>query len=266
MAISEWLDRREMTGFPTFSFEEVRKAFPTLSAQVISNELYRQNKLRRIQTVHKGFYTVVPMQYRDRGVVPPYNYIDQLMRHLRKPYYIALLSAGVLHGAAHQRPMKMAIMTTLPRLSAVNNKELYWCYRTELPKDLLCSTNSDTSIIQYSCAELTATDLVQYSQHIGGLSAAATVIEELSETLDFTKNGRRILQVSTLTTLQRLGYILEEITQNTTQAEILYSILSESGRQMKWSLLTSEGSDSNCTRNEKWKIIVNKPIEPDDIW
>ena len=52
MTLSEWIDKREMTGFPTFSYNEVRKAFPALSAQVVSNELYRLGKQKRIQSVN----------------------------------------------------------------------------------------------------------------------------------------------------------------------------------------------------------------------
>ena len=35
--------------------------------------------------------------------------------------------------------------------------------------------------------ELTAVDMVAYQEHIGGLTRAATVLEELSLKLDFTK-------------------------------------------------------------------------------
>lgn len=38
-----------------------------------------------------------------------------------------------------------------------------------------------------SCPELTAVDMVAYQEHIGGLTRAATVLEELSPKLDFTK-------------------------------------------------------------------------------
>jgi predicted transcriptional regulator of viral defense system len=106
MTISGWIENREMTGFPTFSYQEVSNAFPTLSSNVVSNKLCLLGKQKRIQTVHKQFYTVVPIQFKDRGIVPPYNYVDQLMTYLRRPYYISLLSAGVLHGAAHQRPQR----------------------------------------------------------------------------------------------------------------------------------------------------------------
>ncbi len=268
MSISDWINKREMTGFPTFSFTEVKEAFPALSDQIISNHLYYLSKSKRIQTVHKGFYTAVSLQYRDRGVVPPYNYIDQLMTYLGKPYYISLLSAGVLHGAAHQRPQQLTISTSLPRISFTKNAnaQLNWCYRKDVSQTLLNQTNSDTGTLWYSCPELTAVDLVQFNQIIGGLSVAATVLEELSERTNFTMHGEELINATTIPTLQRLGYIFDCILNNTVQADAMANLLKSSGKQVKYVPLSINHPISNSVRDTKWKIIINQDIEPDDIW
>lgn len=268
MTLSEWIDKREMTGFPTFSYNEVREAFPALSAQVVSNELYRLGKQKRIQSVHKGFYTAVSLQFRDRGVVPPYNYIDQLMTHLNRPYYISLLSAGVLNGAAHQRPQRLSVTTVLPRIpvSTNSNKQLFWSYRNEIPEKLLCQTHSDTGILLYSNPELTAIDLVQYSQQIGGLSAAATVIAELTEKTSFAKYGEELARITTLPTLQRLGYILEKVLEEQKAADEIRMILSLYRKSLKYRPLTAEHPQDGAQRDSQWKIIINQDIEPDEIW
>lgn len=266
MSISDWVENREMTGLPTFSYKEVCASFPALSARVVSNELYRLGKLKRIQSVHKGFYTVVPIQFKDRGIVPPYNYIGQLMSYLERPYYISLLSAGVLHGAAHQRPQRMSIMTKPPRItfSPKNNDRLLWTYRTVVPQNLLCQTNSDTGVILYSNAELTAVDLVQYCHLIGGLSAAATVIEELTEKTDFSKNGEELLKCTTFPTLQRLGYIMDNILDNQEQAESIEHLLQPYFKKLKYRPLTPNKPTDSMTKLPKWKIIINQDIEPDE--
>jgi hypothetical protein len=36
------------------------------------------------------------------GIVPPEFYIDDLMKHLTRPYYVSLLNAAAFYGAAHQ--------------------------------------------------------------------------------------------------------------------------------------------------------------------
>ncbi len=268
MSIAEWIDKREMGGFPAFSFQEVCSSFPSLSGAVVANELCRLGKQRRIQPVHKGFYIALPLRYRDRGVVPPYNYVDQLMRHLGKPYYISLLSAGVLHGAAHQRPQRLSVTTVAPRVSHSKsyNAHLTWCYRSEIPQELLCRTNSETGSIAYSNAELTAVDLVQYSQLIGGLSVAATVIEELLEKTDFRRWGERLAGCTTLPTLQRLGYILDVVLHAEEQALAVEELLSDGGKgELRYRPLATDTALDGAPRNTRWKILENKTISPDDL-
>lgn len=52
--------------------------------------------------VRQGFYVVVPPQYLSWGAPPPSWYVDDLMRHEGRPYYVGLLRAAELHGASHQ--------------------------------------------------------------------------------------------------------------------------------------------------------------------
>ena len=266
MSIAKWVDQREMTGFMTFSYQEVLASFPSLTTATVSNELYRMKKKRRIQSVHKGYYAIVPMPFRDKGIVPPYHYIDQLMAYLDKPYYISLSSAGVLHGAAHQRPQKLSIMTTLPRItfSKDSNKHLFWNYRKEIPEALLCKTNSETGTILYSNVELTAVDLVQYNHLAGGLSAVSTIIEELAEATDFRQWGEALVKVTTLPTLQRLGYILDEVLENSSQADAIYDILHPHVGELKYRPLSKKHPMNKNAINTRWKIFVNHLIEPDE--
>ncbi len=268
MSISAWIEKREMTGFPTFSHQEVREEFPTLSPSVVSNELYRLCGSKRIQSVHKGFYTAVPLQYKDRGIVPPYNYVDQLMKHLGRRYYISLLSASALHGAAHQRPQRLSVMTEYPRITftKAGNQQLSWSYRKEIPLTLLHETNSDTGTILYSNPELTAVDLVQYSHQAGGLSVAATAIAELVEKTDFRSRGEELVNVTTLPTLQRLGYILDAVLGNQQQADAVSNILQPHRKDLRYRPLSTDVPTENLRRNSTWKIIVNQQIEPDEIW
>jgi len=268
MSISEWIDRREMTGFPTFSYRDVVDAFPSLSPQVVSNELCRVGRKKRIQSVHRGFYTVVPLQYRGAGAVPPYDYVSQLMAHLGKPYYACLLSAGELHGAAHQRPQKLSVMTVPPRMSVSKGAggQLFWCYRKSIPQGLLCQANSDTGTVFYSNAELTAVDLVQYSQLIGGLSVSATVLAELAGKLDFSKDAEALVEATTFPTLQRLGYVLDVVLDEQVAADGVRGLLEPYFSGLKYRPLKVGLPQEGVERNGRWKITVNQEIEPDDLW
>ena len=267
MTIRSWIKQREIAGRPTFSLTDVKEEFPNTSVRVIASELYRLSKQSIIVSVYKCFYTVIPVQYSARGVVPPLYYIDQLMSYLGKPYYISLLSAAELHGAAHQRPQKFSVTTILPKTSTSSqyNNQLMWNYRREIPVSLLMQKNSETGRVKFSSPELTAVDLVQYNQLIGGLSMAATVLEELLEYTDFNKQFESLLSVTNIPTLQRLGYIAEIILEETEQANILFNLLKSNNKRMKKVPLDSDHSTNGCQIDNRWNVIINQTIEPDDI-
>ena len=55
MTIREWIRDREISGFPTFSVEEIRLALPHYSEQVIKNDLFRISSQGIIYPVYKRF-------------------------------------------------------------------------------------------------------------------------------------------------------------------------------------------------------------------
>lgn len=267
MTIREWIRQRALEGIPTFTAKEVREAFVRLSGQVIQSELSRLSAKKIITSVYRGFYVIVPVHYQLKGIVPPYYYIDQLMEFVGKPYYISLLSAAALLGAAHQQPQVYFVTTILPKhtVSKRKNKFLVWAYRAEMPTDCLLKTNSETASMYYSNPELTAVDLVQYAWHIGGLSRAATVLIELSERLDFKDASKTPFPYTTLATIQRLGYILEEALGYNGIADTLYEELKLYAKHFRYVWLSTRHPNRLIRKSNRWKVNVNSEIEPDDI-
>lgn len=267
ITIRNWIKRQEALGFPTFSSEGIHSQFESMPSQQIKNDLYRLSKGGIIYSPYKGFYTVVPVQYQARGVVPPLFYIDQLMEYLKKPYYISLLSAAELYGAAHQRPQRFSVTTIRPVMntSKIKNQYIVWNYRSEIPSVLLRERNSETGTIRFSSPELTVADLIQYEHKIGGLSVAATVIAELVENTDFSRCMEELLKVASLSAIQRLGYILEDVLEEYGQAGILYEQLRKLNKRLIYIPLSRKADAKEIDRNTKWKIIINQSIEIDDI-
>lgn len=268
MTIRNWVYERSISGLPTFSYEEVRDAFVNLSEQVVSNELYRLASQKVIVSPYKRFYVIIPPHYAAKGVVPPYYYIDHLMRYLDKPYYVSLISAGELLGAAHQRPQKFYVTTEFPSFQSSQKKNslLAWQFRKKIPDSFLQSKNTETGMVKFSSPELTAIDLVQYARSIGGLSRAATVIQELVEVMDVSKITEEILDYTTVSTLQRLGFMLEHVIMEQAMADGLYDLLVRSGKRFGYvplSHLAECGDD--VERNNRWKILINTQIEIDDL-
>src|SRR5271170_7174478 len=80
----------------------------------------RLQKRRMLFNPRHGFYVAVPPQFLSWEAPPPAWYIDALMRHERRPYYVGLLKAAELHGATHHAVMEFQVITDrqLPRIRA----------------------------------------------------------------------------------------------------------------------------------------------------
>ena len=64
MSIAGWIEELAPSGRYTFSKEDVRKAFPAMSASAIDMALHRSVAKGRIFSPCRGFYVSVPEEYR----------------------------------------------------------------------------------------------------------------------------------------------------------------------------------------------------------
>ena len=267
MTLQKWIKDRAIHGFPTFSIEDVRETGMYSSEQILQNELYRLCSNKTIASVYRGFYVIIPVQYVLRGSVPATYYIDQLMAYLSKPYYVCMLSAAELLGAAHQRPQQFSVMTTFPKRRVVSTRNVIidWFYRKGLPEDALITKNTETGTIRISNPLLTAADLVQYQQHVGGLSRVATILEELSEQINIKSQFASLASFVKKVTWQRLGYILEHVVEENELADELYEQIRNLPGSLMYMPLSTSAEDNTSERNSRWKININVQIEKDDL-
>ena len=267
MTLQKWIKDRAIHGFPTFSIEDVRETGMYSSEQILQNELYRLCSNKTIASVYRGFYVIIPVQYVLRGSVPATYYIDQLMAYLSKPYYVCMLSAAELLGAAHQRPQQFSVMTTFPKRRVVSTRNVIidWFYREGLPEDALITKNTETGTIRISNPLLTAADLVQYQQHVGGLSRVATILEELSEQINIKSQFASLASFVKKVTWQRLGYILEHVVEENELADELYEQIRNLPGSIMYMPLSTSAENNTSERNSRWKININVQIEKDDL-
>ena len=267
MTLQKWIKDRAIHGFPTFSIEDVRETGMYSSEQILQNELYRLCSNKTIASVYRGFYVIIPVQYVLRGSVPATYYIDQLMAYLSKPYYVCMLSAAELLGAAHQRPQQFSVMTTFPKRRVISTRNVIidWFYREELPEDALITKNTETGTIRISNPLLTAADLVQYQQHVGGLSRVATILEELAEQIDIKSQFASLASFVKKVTWQRLGYILEHVVEENELADELYDQIRNLPGSLMYMPLSTSAENNTSERNCQWKININVQIEQDDL-
>ncbi len=266
MTIRDWIDQIEMTGEKTFSLESVLAEFPSLGRQVVQNNLLRLKREKRIVSAYRCFYVIMPVRYKSRGVIPPTYYIQELMRFLNRPYYLSLLTAAKVWGASHQSAHVDFVTTSYPVLNAYKESTagIHWCYRYRMPTVCLVERRESDGSVLYSSPELTAVEIVQYAKHCGGLSNVATVLAELSDSLAFDALPKEFFDCCQGASLQRLGYVLEEVVGAKTVADGLYVKWRENfGASNTCLSVLSKGSVFE--HNRRWHVDVNEKLEVDDI-
>ena len=266
-SIADWIAAKPKRGRYTFSREEVATAFPEMSAEVLSATLSREVRKGRIMIPVNGFYVIIPDEYALRGFAPQPFYLDDMMRHLKRNYYVALLSAGSYHGAAHQAPMMFCVMLESPTMRGKKTDKYAtkYFYRSAIPMEYVERRQTRTGYINVSCPELTAVDLVTYQGRARSITSAATVLAELVEKTEFGRLGPEFLKVAPVACFQRLGYILDDVLEETEEADAVYALLKRAGVRLQKAALKPGKSIEGCEMNGRWKIVVNEEIIIDEL-
>lgn len=263
--IGEWLDDLLTKGKNAFSLQQIRDAFPNHSESALKRTLSRLSSKNRIVSVHKGYYVIVSYEYAAKGIVPPLLYIDGLMKFLNRPYYVSLLSAASLYGAAHQAPQVFMAHTTFPSLrpSAKKDIQIKFVSVKKIPSHLLEQKKTESGYVQVSSPELTAIDLITHAKQIGGLSRAATILNELAEEMRFEKINEELARFAATATLQRLGYIADVILHKKELADAIENLCRKLKLKFFRVSLMSKGKRYGYACHERWKVIENSQIEFD---
>jgi spore germination protein YaaH len=188
------------------------------------------------------------------------------MKYLERNYYIALLNAAALQGASHQQPQEHFVITEYPVLRATNKKGIKINYISTIqfpPETLIEKKKTETGYINISNPLLTAIDLVSYEKRIGGLNRATTVIHELLENTKRNDIKEDLIHYANNTSLQRLGFILNEVLNKKELADKLYSLCKKAGIKFYLIPLKTSGKKDKEKINAKWKLVINTEIEPE---
>lgn len=266
-SISDWIGEKPLRGKYTFTHKEVLAAFPDMAIGTLSRALTREVSKGRIMSPLRGFYVIVPDEYVLRGTVPQSFYLDDMMRHLGRKYYVALLSAASYHGASHQVPLSFSVMIEPPTMRDKKEEKyrtLFFC-KSHIPERYVEKRQTRTGYINISSPELTAVDLLTYQAKTGSVTRAATVLAELVEKIDFSKMDSSFLDIAPISSMQRLGYILDEVLDEKEAAAAIYELLKEGGAHLQFVPLKAGKDALDYERNSKWKIIVNETIEIDEL-
>lgn len=259
-ALRVWLERLQSQGRYSFTGSEARDE-TGLSSEAFQSALGRLVAKGRVASPRQGFHVVVPPEYRSLGCLPASWFIDDMMEHMDTPYYVGLLTAAALHGAAHQRPMEFQVVVDRPlRPISCGRVRVHFIESSRLPTLPAVRMRTETGYMNVSTPEATAFDLVHYYHHAGSLSNAATVLGELAESLD----PQALVEAAPLFSrpdVQRLGHMLENYGSPEAAEKLLLWLRSVGFRKARLRPDLPEGNDSPY--DPEWKLILNDVLEPD---
>jgi predicted transcriptional regulator of viral defense system len=258
--LDAYLDELRSRGRYTFESDEIIEEF-NLSDNAFKKTTQRLLQQNRISRLRKEFYLIIPPEFSARQTLPLGYFVDDLMKFLDRDYYVGLLTAAMYHGASHQQPQSQFIVAEPPSLRPIKNRQqsIVFCLKKEWRREDVTQQKTDAGYFNISNPALTALDLVFYSDRIGGINRAATVLTELSLELEANMLKKTAKAFPQTTSLQRLGYLLEEVIKETTLADVLYESLNV--RKYYPTRLNPKTESENQKAPNRWKIIPNMKVE-----
>jgi predicted transcriptional regulator of viral defense system len=257
-SLHSYIDSLQQSGRYTFDRTEALKELriSPVALKLAARRLARQG---RLVSPRRGFFVIVPLEYKSAGSPPPAWFIDPLMHFEREPYYVGLLSAAALHGAAHQQPQEFQVLTARQMKPALAGRSrIHFLLKKHVKRSDTVQRKTETGTMRISTPETTALDLLRYSKYAGGLNNVATVLSELAERIDPKKLAETARRAGDLPSAQRLGFLLEHIGQVEIAQPLADWMRSTAIRTI---LLRPGTRNQNGGRSARWKVIANEQVE-----
>lgn len=230
------------------------------SVPTVRAALRRLKVKGQIASPHQGFHVIVPPEYRGLGCLPADQFVPQLMQHLDEIYYVALLSAAELHGAAHQRPQAFQVMVKANRKALeCGEVRVQFVARKDLERTPVIERNTPRGPLRVASPEATALEMMGYANLCGGFDNVASVLAELVEAVD----PQKLVDAAALCPIawvQRLGYLLD-LAGHRELGDALVPYVEEHARLV--APLVPAKSKTGSERSERWKLAINATVEPD---
>lgn len=260
-SLLEFVDDLQSSGRYSFTREEAGAACG-LSDVLLRQAAGRLQARGRLVMPRRGFYVIVPLEYRTAGAPPPAWYVDALMRFHGRPYYVGLLSAAALNGAAHQQAQQFQVMTDRAmRPVVVGRARLEFFFKKHTEATQVEAVKVETGSMRVSTPEATVFDLVRYPEAAGGFGHVVTVLAELAERI----RGRRLLEVakaeSDLAAVQRGGLLLAAAGAGDKVNLLADWLWAQRPRTI---VLRADRPVEGAERDARWRVLVNERVEVEE--
>ena len=255
--IRSFVSNLAVGGRYSFASSEAQSALG-VSPAAAKLALNRMAKQGGIASPARGFYVIVPPEYRSLGCLPADQFIPALMKDVGQAYYAGLLSAAQYHGAAHHRPQEFQVFLAKNRRPIeCGSVRVAFIARKRVTDVPVQNFNTPRGTILVSTPEATAIDLIGYQHRAGGLDQVATILSELAEKIDPGKLAF-VARTAPIPWAQRLGYLLEHIDAGK-KASALKAYVHKHARLAAVLLPTARRADS--PRDDGWNLYINADVE-----
>ncbi len=262
MTVAEYI--KQLLSFEEYSFSlnELQREL-SRSKTSIRSELSRLVNKKEVINLRKGYYLIIPPRYAASGKLPLQLYAEKLFRYLNQNYYLGFYTAAKIHGASHQQVQRDYIMTAIPKLNDIskNSYDIRFLTSSHWPDKNIVTKKSDAGIYRISSPGLTALDLIHHQTKLGGLNRMLATIEELAEEINKHDIAELLSWYPNRSTLQRFGFLLEEIGGYDDHLEEIFEHL----KSIKCFpvLLSPNSQQKPGSVNNRWKVDVNIKLESD---
>lgn len=180
------------------------------------------------------------------------------MRYLRQPYYVGLLSAAAIHGAAHQQPLAFQVITDRPtRPIEIGRVRAEFYRRRDIKRVVVASVRTDTGSMRVSTPEATVIDLVRFSRSAVGLDQVASVVADLVQSMRPEAIAKAARAASTAD-LQRLGHLLDVLGHDEFASAIERAL---DGRRVRTIVLRTDIRRRTGKLDQRWGVTINHAVE-----
>lgn len=262
ITLIEYITSLQASGRYTFTRDEALN-YLQITPDAFKLAALRLIKKKRLTRPKQGFYVIVPTEYQAAGSLPVPWYIDSLMRLEPQDYYVGLLSAAALHGAAHQQPQVFQVISTKRFRTIVSGRTRLQCLvKKNIPAISYQQLKTPTGYMNISTPEMTAFDLLRYVKSAGYLNHVATILSELQEQLDLTR-FIQLLATDTLELpyLQRMGYLLELVEAKEDILALIKNWIKD--HSPRFIPLRTDKPYKAAPKNLDWHLYINEQIESD---
>jgi predicted transcriptional regulator of viral defense system len=261
MKLSTYIEQLQKGGRYTFIKKEAQKAL-NVTDTAIKYALHRLKIKGEVIDPVRGFYVIIPPEYSKAGCLPPEQFIDDIMHYLNGNYYVGLLSAAQLYGAAHQNPQVFQVLTNQKRRDIkCGSFKITFITKSALEQTPTQQFKTPRGYYLVSSPEATAMDLILYPQHGAGINNVLTILVELVEKIDGEKLSQLANTSKDVAWIQRLGYLLDFIGEATLSSK-LHNRLNYLRIQRRY-LLPNYPINKNVKLDKKWQVFINAELETD---